>query len=235
MVRWVASSIDHTLLKPEAQSKDIIVLCEQACACGFAAVCINPCYVALAASILADTDIGVCTVIGFPLGSTFTRVKVLEAQEALSSGATEIDMVMNIAAAKDGLWEFVEHDISAVVAVANEFGLEKGKTIPVKVILECCLLSDEEKHRACQAAVAAGAAYVKTSTGFAAGGAVVKDVKLLRKSVGLSCGVKASGGIRNAKDAVAMLLAGADRLGTSAGLAIINEMISQNEDESCGF
>lgn len=209
----IAKYIDHTLLKADATPADIARLCTEAAEAGFAAVCVNPVYVDLAAHLLAGSGVKVATVIGFPLGATFTAIKVAEAGAAILRKADELDMVMNIGAARAGQWQAVTDDIRAVVAAAE------GKT--VKVILETTLLAEEEKLRACEAAIAAGAHYVKTSTGFAAGGATVEDVRLLAGAVAGQAGVKASGGIRTRQQAEAMLAAGATRLGTSAGLTLI--------------
>lgn len=208
----LAKYIDHTLLKADATPADIARLCDEAAAAGFAAVCVNPVYVGLAAHMLAGSGVKVATVIGFPLGATLTAVKVAEAQEAVLRKADELDMVMNIGAARAGQWEAVTEDIRAVVAAAA------GKT--VKVILETTLLTAEEKRLACEASLAAGAHYVKTSTGFAAGGATIEDVHLLAETVAGKAGVKASGGIRTREQAEALLAAGATRLGTSAGLTL---------------
>lgn len=208
----LAGYIDHTLLKADATVADIERLCAEAAEYHFAAVCVNPVYVELAAHLLAGSGVKVATVIGFPLGATFTAVKVLETREAVLRKADEIDMVMNIAAAKAGLWDAVTDDIRQIVAAAE------GK--PVKVILETAVLTDGEKRRACEAALAAGAHYVKTSTGFGPGGATEADVRLLRTAVGEHAGVKASGGIRTKQQAELMIAAGATRLGTSAGAAL---------------
>ncbi len=210
----LARYIDHTLLRADATVTDIVKLCDEAAEHRFAAVCVNPVYVDLAAHLLAGSGVKVATVVGFPLGATYTAVKVLETREAVLRKADEIDMVMNIAAAKAGQWEAVTGEIRQVVAAAE------GK--PVKVILETALLTDEEKRRACEAAIAAGAHYVKTSTGFGPGGATEEDVRLLRSAVGDRAGVKASGGIRTKQQAEKMLAAGATRLGTSAGPAILS-------------
>ncbi len=209
----LAQYIDHTLLKADATVADIIKLCGEAAEYRFAAVCVNPVYVDLAAHLLGGSSVKVATVIGFPLGATFPAVKALEAREAVLRKADEIDAVMNIAAAKAGQWDAVTEDIRQIVAAAA------GKT--VKVIIETALLSDEEKRRACDAALSAGAHYVKTSTGFGSGGATVEDVRLLRAAVGDRAGVKASGGIRTRRQAEDMIAAGATRLGTSAGIAIL--------------
>ncbi len=209
----IAQYIDHTLLKADATVDDIVKLCNEADEHRFAAVCVNPVYIDLAAHILAGSGVRVATVVGFPLGATFTAVKTLETREAIQRKADEIDMVMNIAAARAGHWDAVTADIRQVVAAAA------GKT--VKVILETAFLTDDEKRRACEAAVAAGAGFVKTSTGFGPGGATVEDVRLMRAAVGDKTGVKASGGIRTRQQAELMIAAGATRLGTSAGVALL--------------
>ncbi len=204
--------IDHTNLKQDAVVADIERLCDEARAFDFATVCVNSCWTARAAELLHGTDIGVTTVIGFPLGAMSTAAKVAETEIAVADGATEIDMVLNVGHLKDGDDGIVERDIAAVVKAAGNAG--------VKVILECCLLTDDEIVRACEASVRAGAAFVKTSTGFSTGGATLEDVRLMRKTVGDRCKVKAAGGIHNRAEALAMVEAGADRLGTSSGIAI---------------
>jgi deoxyribose-phosphate aldolase len=209
----LAKFIDHTLLKADATVDDIVALCTEAAEHHFAAVCVNPAYVDLAAHLLAGSGVKVATVIGFPLGATFTAAKVCEAKEAAAHKADELDMVINIGAAKAGQWSAVEEDIRQVVEAAD------GKT--VKVIIETALLTDDEKKLACQAALAAGAQYVKTSTGFGPGGATVNDVRLMREVVGERCGVKASGGIRTKEQAEQLVAAGASRLGTSAGVSLV--------------
>jgi deoxyribose-phosphate aldolase len=213
--------IDHTLLKPEATYREIENLCREAEEYNFAAVCVNPVHVRLAAELLRartreKTGIKVCTVIGFPLGATVPLLKALEVREAIANGATEVDMVMNIGALKSGDYELVFRDIKAVVDAAA------GQAL-TKVIIEACLLTDEEKIKACLLAKEAGAGFVKTSTGFNKSGATVEDVALLRKVAGAAMGVKASGGIRDRRTAEAMVKAGANRLGTSAGVAIMRE------------
>lgn len=205
--------IDHTLLKPTATSEDIILLCQEAMKYDFMSVCVNPCYVPLAFDVLKDSDVKVCTVIGFPLGSNLTKTKVEEAELALKLGADEIDMVINIGMLKDHQDEFVQNEISLVKQACGSHIL--------KVIIETCLLSDEEKVRACLLAKAAHADFVKTSTGFSTGGATVHDVKLMRDTVGSEMGVKASGGIKTHEDLIAMVEAGATRIGTSSGVKII--------------
>ncbi len=212
----LAGLIDHTALKPETCKEQIKKLCKEAIEYKFASVCVNPCYVTLCSEILKETDIKVCTVIGFPLGATSTVSKVAETIEAVENGAGEIDMVINIGAVKSGDFHYVEKDIKAVVEAAD------GKAI-VKVILETCLLNDEEKVTCCKLCKAAGADFVKTSTGFSTGGATVHDVRLMRETVGPDMGVKAAGGIRDYMTAKAMIDAGATRIGASASIAIVNE------------
>jgi len=214
--RAVASIIDHTNLRPEATPDDIVRLCEEAREFGFGSVMINPCYVELAYSRLRGSEVKVGAVVGFPLGATLTSVKVFEAAEALRFGAREIDMVMNIGALKGGEREVVLTDIRSVVDVVHR------QSALVKVILETGLLTDDEKLRACELSEEAGADFVKTSTGFLGGVATVEDVALMRHAVKI--GVKASGGIRTAADARAMIEAGANRLGTSSGVNIVREL-----------
>lgn len=212
----IAKYIDHTLLKADARKEDIEKLCSEAFHNGFASVCVNSCWVPLASELLAGTDVKVCTVVGFPLGAASANAKAAEAADAVKNGADEIDMVINIGMLKSSMMEAVEDDIKEVRNAA------KGKIL--KVIIETCLLSDDEKKAACRAAADAGADFVKTSTGFSTGGATVHDVALMKEAVsarGLK--VKASGGIRNYKDAKAMIDAGADRIGASAGIAIVKE------------
>lgn len=212
----IAKTIDHTLLKPDATESQILALCEEARKHGFASVCVNPCWVGLAGRVLKGSNVKVCTVIGFPLGATLPEVKAFEAQKAIESGASEVDMVINIGALKGNQDERVKEDIEAVTRIA------KGRAL-VKVILETCLLSDDEIQRACLLAVAAGADFVKTSTGFSSGGATLRAVRLMRETVGPDIGVKASGGIRDRKTAMAMLEAGATRIGASSGVQIVRE------------
>ena len=209
----LAPYIDHTLLKPEATIDDIIRLCHEAAEHRFAAVCVNPVYVALAAHLLAGTGVKTATVVGFPLGATPTAVKVFETKTAIEAKADEIDMVMNIGAAKSGEWQAVIDDISQVVAAAD------GN--PVKVIMETGLLTDDEKRQACHAILAAGAQFVKTSTGFGPGGATAQDIRLFKSEVGDKAGIKAAGGIRTREQAEAMIAAGATRIGTSAGVKLV--------------
>jgi deoxyribose-phosphate aldolase len=214
----LARMIDHTNLRPEATREQIDRLCDEAREYGFAAVVVNPCYVALAHSRLEDCAVKVATVVGFPLGANLTQVKRFEAEEALRLGAGEIDMVLNIGALKSGDREFVLSDIRSLVEVAHAPG---GL---LKVILETSLLTDDEKKMACEISIDAGADFVKTSTGFLGKGATVADIALMRRIVGNRAGVKAAGGIRTADDAMAMLAAGANRIGTSSGVSIIREM-----------
>ncbi|MET0753381.1 MAG: deoxyribose-phosphate aldolase [Pyrinomonadaceae bacterium] len=212
-----ASLIDHTLLKPEASEADIRKLCEEAAQFGFASVCVNPSWVKKASEFLRGTNVPVCTVIGFPLGATLSDVKAYEARRAIFNGAREVDMVINIGALKSGDDCTVEDDIRAVVDAAHENG------ILCKVIIETALLTDEEKVRACLSSKNAGADFVKTSTGFAKGGATVDDVALMRRVVGSELGVKASGGVKGIEDARAMFEAGATRIGASVGVKIAQE------------
>ena len=212
----IAKYIDHTLLKADARKEDIEKLCSEAFHNGFASVCVNSCWVPLASELLAGTDVKVCTVVGFPLGAASGKAKAAEAAEAAKQGAVEIDMVMNIGMLKSGMLDDAKEDIQEVRDAV------KGRTL--KVIIETCLLTDEEKREACRLAAEAGADFVKTSTGFSTGGATVHDVELMKEAVapyGLK--VKASGGIRNYRDAKAMIDAGADRIGASAGIAIVKE------------
>ncbi len=211
-MKGIASYIDHTRLNADATRSQIEKLCAEAAKHGFASVCVNSCHVPLCAALLEGTGVNVCTVVGFPLGACSTEAKAAEAAWAVSRGADEIDMVLNIGAMKDGNYDFIVSDIKTVKESCN------GKLL--KVIIETCLLTDDEKVKACELAEKAGADYVKTSTGFSTGGATVHDVELMRKTVGDRLGVKASGGIRDAETAEAMIKAGASRLGCSAGVAI---------------
>lgn len=210
----LAGMIDHTILKANATREQVERLCDEAAEHGFASVCVNSCWVALAAERLADTPVKVCTVIGFPLGAMSTSGKVAEATCAVADGADELDMVINVGWLLAGDADAVRDDIAAVVSAA------RGRC--VKVILETCLLTPEKIAEACELSVEAGATFVKTSTGFSTGGATVEDVALMRKTVGDRCKVKASGGIHNAAEAQAMVDAGADRIGTSSGIAIVS-------------
>lgn len=206
--------IDHTLLKPESTQTQIDKLIAEAVEHQFASVCVNPTWVSYAAKALKGTEVNVCTVIGFPLGANTSGVKAFETKDAVANGADEIDMVINIGQLKSGQYDAVEADIRAVVEASGDK--------LVKVIIETCLLTDDEKVKACQLAVAAGADYVKTSTGFSTAGANIADVTLMRKTVGPNIGVKAAGGTRSYADAEAFIKAGATRIGTSAGVAIVN-------------
>lgn len=211
----LARLIDHTLLKPEATKSEVEKLCAEAKKYNFASVCINPSYVPLCSKLLRDTAVKVCTVIGFPLGATTTAAKAFEAENALREGAKEIDMVINVGMLKSGEYDYVENDIFAVVTTGRRYGALS------KVILETALLTDEEKVKGCLLAKHAGADFVKTSTGFSKGGATVGDIALMRKVVGSSMGVKASGGVRTREDALAMVASGADRIGASASVKIV--------------
>ena len=213
--------IDHTLLKPDASQEQIMNLIEEATEHDFASVCVNPTWVAFAAQALKGTDVKVCTVIGFPLGANTPEVKAFEAEDAIQNGADEIDMVINIGALKSQDYELVEKDIRAVV--------EAAKGTLVKVIIETCLLTEDEKVKSCQIAQKAGADFVKTSTGFSTGGATVTDVALMRKTVGPDMGVKASGGARSYEDALAFIKAGATRIGASSGVAIMEGDVANGD------
>lgn len=206
--------IDHTALKPNTNKESILKLIAEAKTYDFASVCVNPCWVALAHQELKNTDVKVCTVIGFPLGANTIEVKVFETKDAIEKGAQEIDMVINIAMLKDKEYDYVENEIHQIVEAA------KDKSI-VKVIIETCLLTDEEKIKACELSQKAGADFVKTSTGFSTGGATVHDIALMRKTVGAEMGVKASGGVHTHEEALAMVEAGATRIGASAGVKLL--------------
>lgn len=207
--------IDHTLLKPEATKAQITKLCQEARQYDFASVCVNTCYVPLAKELLAGSDVKVCCVVGFPLGAMDTVSKAFEAKTAVENGAQEVDMVINIGALKDKDYDYVTKDIAAVV--------EASKPAIVKVIIEACLLTDEEKVEACKCSMNAKAEFVKTSTGFSTYGATPEDVALMKKTVGNVCKVKAAGGVRSYDDAMKMIEAGADRLGCSAGIKVMEE------------
>jgi len=211
----LAHKIDHTLLKPEATPDEIKLLCEEAKKYNFASVCVMPGFVSLCKDLLKGTEVKVCTVIGFPLGSTTTEVKRFEAEQALSNGAEELDMVINIGQLKQGNYDYVFSDVNQIVLAV------KKKNATCKVILETALLTDEEKIKACLICKKAGADFVKTSTGFSKGGATVGDVALMKYVVGSSVGVKASGGIRSREDAEKMIASGADRIGASASVKIV--------------
>lgn len=227
---------DHTILKADASEEDVNAICLEAIKYQFASVCVNSCRTKQVANLLLDTDIDVCTVIGFPLGAMSTMAKKLETLTAIEDGATEIDMVINVGAVKDGDWDFVKKDIAEVKEVCANNTM--GREVILKVIIETCLLTEEEKIQACEVSVEAGADFVKTSTGFSTGGATVEDVALMRKTVDAKTMameketgvtrkrvlVKASGGIRNLETAKAMIEAGADRLGTSATVDIVTAL-----------
>jgi len=212
----LAAKIDHTLLRAHATEAEMKKLCQEAQSFGFATVSVNPAWVKFCAQILSKSSVKVNACVGFPLGANTAHIKVEECREAIQHGAHEIDMVINIGALKSGYAQYVEQEIAAVVKIASH--------APVKVILECSCLTDEEKQLVCQLAINARAAYVKTSTGFGEYGAKVEDVLLMRRVVGDRIGIKAAGGIRSYQDAKAMLDAGASRIGTSAGVSILQEM-----------
>lgn len=218
----IAKMIDHTLLKADAKKEQIEKICQEAKEYTFASVCVNPTWVSLSSELLKGTEVKVCTVIGFPLGATTPETKAFETSNAIENGATEVDMVINIGALKDGNYDLVERDIKAVVDAA------KGKAL-TKVIIETSLLTDEEKVKACELAVKAGTDYVKTSTGFSTGGATIEDIALMRKTVGPDIGVKASGGVRSSQDATDMIEAGATRIGASSGVAIVQGLTSDSD------
>ncbi|NLJ75814.1 MAG: deoxyribose-phosphate aldolase [Peptococcaceae bacterium] len=216
----LAALIDHTLLRSDAVTGDIIRLCAEAKMYGFATVCVNPCYVSRAANELAGSLVKVCTVVGFPLGASTSSIKAFEAAEAVKNGAAELDVVINVGFLKEGLLKQVLRDLMDVVASARG----ENKDTLIKVILETCLLTNSEKIEACRLAIRAGTNFVKTSTGWGGGGATVADVALLKRAADNKIGVKASGGIRDLATIRNMLAAGADRIGTSSGPAIINEL-----------
>ena len=219
--RALTLMIDHTQLAPDATYQQIDTLCQEAMEYQFASVCVHPIHTERCAEKLMGTSVQVCTVVGFPLGTNLTSAKVYEAREAIALGATEIDMAMNIGALKSNDLMCVQDDITAVVEVCHDNGAI------CKVIIETCLLSDSEKVNACRLAQAAGVDFVKTSTGFSTGGATVEDVRLMRQTVGTSVGVKAAGGIRTLQVAEAMIEAGANRIGASASVVIIQELLAQ--------
>lgn len=212
----LAAMIDHSLLKPSSTLEDLRKTCQEAAEYGFKAVCINPIFVGEAVSVLKGTEVLVCSVVGFPFGTHSSDTKAFETNEVIRLGATEVDMVIRVGALKEKRDSEVVQDIRAVVEAAGGY--------PVKVILETCYLTEEEKIRGCRLVAAAGASFVKTSTGFAGGGATVEDVKLMRKIVGRDFGVKAAGGIRTLEDALRMIEAGATRLGTSGSIAIMKQL-----------
>lgn len=219
----VAGMIDHTLLKPDATSSDVKILCNEAKKYSFASVCINPGYVSLCSELLRGTNVKVCTVIGFPLGATTTEVKQFETEQAINNGADEVDMVINIGQLKQGNYDYVQKDVKAVVDTA------KRRNVLTKVIFEISLLTDEEKVKAALICKKVGADFVKTSTGFSTGGATVGDVALMKFVVGRDIGVKAAGGIRSKEDAEAMIASGADRIGASASVKIVSGGVSVDE------
>lgn len=212
----IAKYIDHTILKPAASVEEVKKLCKEAREYNFASVCVNGCHTKLVSTELAGTEVKTCVVVGFPLGAMTKEAKAFETADAVKNGAQEIDMVINVGALKDKNYALVKEDIEAVVNAAE------GKAL-VKVIIETCLLTEEEKIKACEIAKEAKADFVKTSTGFSTGGATVEDIALMRKTVGEELGVKASGGVRDFKAAVAMIEAGASRIGSSNSIAIVNE------------
>lgn len=211
----VAKYVDHTLLKPQASWEDVRKVCDEAKQYHFASVCVNPSYIRFVAEQLSGSGVAPCVVVGFPLGATAPEVKAEETNRVISDGAKEVDMVINVGAIKSSDWNLVRRDVEAVVNAA------RGRAL-VKVIIETCLLTGEEKVKACAVSKEAGADFVKTSTGFSTGGATVEDIRLMRQTVGAVMGVKASGGVKTFADAVAMINAGATRLGTSSGAAIVN-------------
>lgn len=219
--------VDHTLLKPEASIEDVHKVCDEAKRYNFASVCVNPNYIQFVAEQLSGSSVVPCVVIGFPLGATTPEVKAAETAAVIALGAKEVDMVINIGAIKSANWALVKRDIETVVSTA------KGKAL-VKVIIETCLLTDEEKVKACTVAKLAGADFVKTSTGFSTGGATVEDIRLMRQTVGPVMGVKASGGVRDYNSAVAMIQAGATRLGTSSGVKIVSDEAQKSSCIQCG-
>lgn len=218
----IAKMIDHTALKADTTKETIEKLCQEASEYQFASVCVNPTWVETAAQLLKGSSVKVCTVIGFPLGANTPESKAFETKDAIEKGANEVDMVINIGALKDKNNDLVERDIKAVVEAA------KGKAL-TKVIIETSLLTEEEKVRACELAVSAGADFVKTSTGFSTGGATVEDIALMRKTVGPEIGVKASGGVRDTEGAEALVKAGASRIGASSGVSIVKGEISNSD------
>lgn len=217
-----AALIDHTILAPQATKEAVEKLCKEAMQYGFHSVCVNSSFVYYCAQLLKDSDVKVCTVIGFPLGAMSTAGKAAEAERAIQDGASELDMVIHVGMVKSGDWEYVKQDISSVVEAANGMAM-------VKVILETCLLTEEEKVKACRICKESGADFVKTSTGFSNGGATIEDVALMRRTVGADMGVKAAGGIRSLRDAKAMVEAGATRLGTSSGVSIVQAPDGQTD------
>ncbi|NMC81917.1 MAG: deoxyribose-phosphate aldolase [Armatimonadetes bacterium] len=221
--RELAATLDMTLLKPSAAKTDIVSLCERAVLLKPAAVCVFPIWVKTAARVVAGSGVAVCTVAGFPTGCSVRGSKMHEVRAAIAGGATEVDMVLNLGALKTGDWGEVQRELSDLLETARVTAMEVERPVVTKVILECCYLTDDEKVRAADLCQALGANFVKTSTGFGTGGATLEDVRLLRKTVGPEMGVKAAGGIRTLEDALAMLEAGATRIGTSAAETILEE------------
>ena len=221
--KTIASLIDHTILKPQATEENVKTICEEALKFGFCSVCINPYWIPTASKLLKESNVKICTVIGFPLGANSSAVKVLETSQAIKEGADEVDMVINVGALKSGDLNSVKNDIQGVAQVASD------ANVVSKVILETCLLSNEEIETACKIAQEAGADFVKTSTGFSSGGATVETISLMRKTVGNSMGVKASGGVRSLEDLVNMVKAGATRVGASSGVQIMKGKQSQSD------
>ncbi|MEG2353545.1 MAG: deoxyribose-phosphate aldolase [Clostridium sp.] len=209
--------IDHTLLKPNASEVEVVKLCKEAIEHNFMSVCINPCYIRVAKNILKDTDVKVCTVVGFPLGSNTRESKLFETEDAINKGAEEIDMVINISKLKNRDYKYVEGEIEDICNICHK------NNVITKVIIETCLLTLEEKIEACKISKNVGADFVKTSTGFSSGGATKEDIKLMRETVGDNIGVKASGAVRNYKDAIAMIENGATRIGASSSVTILND------------
>ena len=222
MRKKIAGMIDHTVLKAMTTQEDVIKICNEAKENGFFSVCINPTHIEFVKKQLEGSNVKVCTVIGFPLGANTPEVKAFETKDAIAKGADEVDMVINIGALKDKNYDLVERDIKAVVDAADKKAL-------VKVIIETCYLTDEEKKIACELAVKAGTDYVKTSTGFGTGGSTPEDIKLMRETVGENIGVKASGGVRCEEDAVKVIDAGASRIGASASIAIVTGKTSKTD------
>ena len=220
----LARMIDHTALKPDTTEQQIRELCDEANTFCFASVCVNPCFVSLAAELLRDSAVSVCTVVGFPLGASMTSIKAREAELAIEDGASEIDMVLNVGMLKSHQYEYVEADIRAVVDACRSAQVQKKRAIMSKVILETALLTDEEKVIASVLSMNAQADFVKTSTGFSGGGATAADITLMRRVVGPNMGIKASGGVRTKEDAEVMIAHGATRIGASAGVAIMKEV-----------
>ncbi|WP_126429135.1 deoxyribose-phosphate aldolase [Brevibacillus marinus] len=225
MMTSLEKMIDHTLLKPNVTDQQILQLCEEARQYGFASVCVNPCYVRLAADALRDSGVKICTVIGFPLGATTTESKLFEAAQAVQNGADELDYVLNISDVLNGRYELVKQEMEQFV----QFRANSSKPVLIKVILETCYLTDEQIVKVCKLAKEAGIDFVKTSTGFGSGGATKEHVRIMRETVGSKVGVKASGGIRTYEDCVAMVEAGANRIGASASVAIVTRGSSDRQ------